>query len=148
MDKVQTRTGIAMVIDEVAAAATYFACVFGAGFILGMIRVPFLVPRLGVRTAELLEMPIMLIVVVLAAKRIVRGFHLARYFRSRILVGCIALGFVIAAELSFALLLGRQSAGDYIASRDPVSGSVYLALLALFALMPAIVERHGVKDSP
>ena len=31
------------------------ALVFAAGFLLGSIRVPFLVPRLGERDAELLE---------------------------------------------------------------------------------------------
>jgi hypothetical protein len=36
------------------AGGTYFAMVFGAGFVLGLIRVPFLAPRLGVRIAELL----------------------------------------------------------------------------------------------
>jgi hypothetical protein len=33
----------------------YFALVFGTGFVLGSVRVPFLVPHLGVRVAELIE---------------------------------------------------------------------------------------------
>lgn len=37
------------------AAATYFGWVFGAGFLLGTIRVLWVVPRFGTRTAELLE---------------------------------------------------------------------------------------------
>ena len=43
----------------IKAGIAYFALVFGAGFVLGMIRVPFLVPRLGERVAELVEMPFM-----------------------------------------------------------------------------------------
>ena len=39
----------------VSAAARYFLFVFGAGFILGMVRVPLLVPHLGARVAELIE---------------------------------------------------------------------------------------------
>lgn len=48
----------------------YFALAFGAGFLLGAIRVPFLVPRLGVRSAELIEIPFMMVVIVLAAERL------------------------------------------------------------------------------
>ena len=39
------------------AALVYFALVFGVGFLLGLIRVPFVVPRIGERYAELAEMP-------------------------------------------------------------------------------------------
>ena len=35
------------------AGFTYFAIVMGTGFMLGVIRVPFLVPRMGERWAEL-----------------------------------------------------------------------------------------------
>jgi hypothetical protein len=34
------------------ASLVYFAMVLGAGFVLGMFRVPLLVPRLGERTAR------------------------------------------------------------------------------------------------
>lgn len=56
--------------------AAYFGLVFGAGFLLGCIRVPFLVPRLGARVAELLEMPIEFVVMVFAARFVVRRFSL------------------------------------------------------------------------
>lgn len=43
----------------IKAGMTYFALVLGSGFVLGMMRVPFLVPHLGERVAELIEMPFM-----------------------------------------------------------------------------------------
>ena len=54
------------------ASALYFVLVFGAGFVLGPIRILWLVPRVGERTAELIEAPIMLVVIVLAARWIAR----------------------------------------------------------------------------
>jgi len=36
------------------AGILYFAAVFGAGFVLGLIRTLWVVPRLGARMAELL----------------------------------------------------------------------------------------------
>jgi hypothetical protein len=39
------------------AGVLYFAVIFGAGFVLGLIRILWLVPRLGTRVAELLEAP-------------------------------------------------------------------------------------------
>ena len=41
----------------VKAAVLYFALVFGAGFVLGPIRILWVAPRLGARVAELLEAP-------------------------------------------------------------------------------------------
>lgn len=122
------------------AAGLYFILVFGAGFLLGIVRVPFLVPRVGVRVAELLEMPVMLVAIVLAARLVVRVFALRRWPTSAC-TGLLALAFTLVAEFSFARLLQGQSPIQYIASRDPVSGSVYAAVLLLFALMPALISR-------
>jgi len=44
------------------AGVLYFALVFGAGFALGTIRTLWTAPSFGTRTAELMEMPIMLAV--------------------------------------------------------------------------------------
>jgi len=123
------------------AAGLYFILVFGAGFLLGMIRVPFLVPRFAVRTSELLEMPVMLVAIVLAARHVVRTCGLPPTGPASACSGLLALALALAAELSFAWLLQGQSPVEYIASRDPVSGSVYAAMLLLFALMPALISR-------
>jgi len=45
-----------------AAALEYVARVFGAGFVLGIVRELWVRPRVGVRAAELLELPLMLVV--------------------------------------------------------------------------------------
>lgn len=128
-------------MNNFKAAVAYFAIVLGTGFVLGTIRVPFLVPRLGERYAELLEMPIMVVVVVLAARYVVRRFSLRPNPPVRLLVGFVALAMAVVAELLLAAVLQDVSIRQYIASRDPVSGSVYLFVLLLFALMPYILAR-------
>jgi len=122
-------------------AVLYFAIVLGTGFALGSVRVPFLVPRLGERYAELLEMPIMFLVIVLAARHVVRRFDLPLSLAVRLQVGFAALAMSVLAELLLAAALQGRSVAQYIASRDPVSGSVYLVMLLLFAFMPSILAR-------
>lgn len=119
----------------------YFGLVFGAGFILGAIRVTFFVPMLGIRYAELLESPFMLVVVVVSASHIVRRYRLAPALIVRLQVGLAALAMLILAELLLSVVLQDRSISQYIASRDPISGTVYLAMLLLFALMPSILIR-------
>lgn len=122
-------------------AVLYFALVLGTGFALGTIRVPFLVPRVGERYAELLEMPFMFVAIVLAARYVVRRFDLPASLSVRLQVGFAALAMSVLAELLLATVLQGRSLVQFIASRDPVSGSVYLVMLLLFALMPSILAR-------
>jgi TRAP-type C4-dicarboxylate transport system permease small subunit len=128
-------------VQTIRAGLTYFALVFAAGFLMGAIRVPFLVPRLGPRAAELLEMPVMLIVIVYAARFIVGRYALPATARVRLGAGALALGLLVAAEFLLALGLQGLSATQYVASRDPISGSVYVAMLIVFAVMPFLLAR-------
>ena len=118
------------------AGAAYFALVFGAGFLLGSIRVPFLVPRLGERVAELLEAPVMLVVIFFASRHVVRRFALASFAPASLAVGLFALVLLLAAEVLLAIAISGRSVLEYISGRDPVSGSVYLASLVLYAALP------------
>ena len=48
------------------AGVLYFALAFGAGFVLGALRILWAAPRFGTRTAELMETPIMFVVTMVA----------------------------------------------------------------------------------
>ena len=124
------------------AGAVYFALVFGAGFALGTIRTLWVVPTVGIRTAELMETPIMLVVVVLAAGWIVRRLGVPPVASRRLSVGLVALGLLLVAELTFVLWLQRLRIDEYLASRDPVAGTVYIVMLGVFAIMPLLVARR------
>ena len=54
------------------AGALYFALVFGAGFLLGPVRLEFVAPRLGARMAELIEAPVMFVVILASSRWVLR----------------------------------------------------------------------------
>ena len=124
------------------AGLFYFALVFGAGFVLGPIRILWAVPRFGMRMAELMEAPIMFVVTIFAARWIARHLALPPTVSIRLGVGSIALGLMLVAEFAFVLRLRGLSISEYLATRDPVSGTVYSLMLAVLAIMPLLVTRR------
>jgi hypothetical protein len=82
------------------------------------------------------------------------GFVLRRFPEIQVpgralVVGFLALALSVFAELGLAVALQSQPLAEYIAGRDKVSGSVYLLLLLVFALMPRIrLSSHaGVRGT-
>jgi hypothetical protein len=57
-------------------------------------------------------------------------------------MGCPALGFLVVAELTMGLWLRGLTIAEYLASRDPVAGTVYIVMLGVFAIMPLLVARR------
>ncbi|MGB7622898.1 MAG: hypothetical protein WBN92_11165 [Terriglobia bacterium] len=129
-------------MQTLKAGALYFAIVFGAGFVLGPIRILWAVPRFGTRVAELMETPLMVIVTVVAARWIVNRLAVPSRPASRLGMGGIALGLLLVAEFTLVLWIRGLSIRDYLASRDPVSGTVYYVMLGVFAIMPLLVDRR------
>lgn len=130
---------------EFRAGFVYSALVFGTGFILGCVRVPFLAPRLGERWAELAEMPVMAAAVVYSARLVERRFSLSTDVATRLAVGGIGLIFLLAAELALVRPLRDESIAEYVAGKDRLAGTVYVAMLGLYTLMPLLLARHGRK---
>jgi hypothetical protein len=124
------------------AGVLYFAIVFGAGFMLGFIRIHWVVPRFGTRMAELMETPIMFVITIVSAWWLVRCLAVPSTLSSRLGMGCITLGLLLVAEFTFVLWLRGLSIGEYLASRDPVSGTVYYVMLGVFAIMPLLLARR------
>ena len=131
----------------ILAALAYFGIVLGTGFVLGMIRVPFVVPRIGERWAELAEMPVMAVVIFFAAGFILRRFPEIRSPARSLAAGFLALALVISAELGLAVALQDQTLAEFIQGRDKVSGSVYLGLLLVFAVMPRLRLRGHQRSA-
>lgn len=129
------------------AALVYFVIVFGAGSVLGPIRTLLVVPRLGERMAELIELPLMLIVILLAAKFIVRRFQLPPYIIYRLGAGVLALALGIVFEFGLVLRLRGLTLAEYFQMRDPVAAAAYYISLVLLALMPLMVGQNAIGST-
>ncbi|MBM4254966.1 MAG: hypothetical protein FJ147_03615 [Deltaproteobacteria bacterium] len=129
-------------------AAVYFSLVFGTGFVLGILRVLVLVPLVGTRAAELIEMPFMLLAIMVAARWLYRRFATAITLHAWLAVGLLAMGLVLVADVFVGVGLRGMALTEVMFNRDPVSGTVYYVLLVVFALMPYCVARFFPKFSP
>lgn len=125
------------------AAVAYFLLVFGAGFVLGPVRVLWLVPRVGPRWAELLELPVMVAVMVWASRWTTARFAV-RPGPTGLVMGVAALGLVLLAEFSLVLRLRGLSLAEYFATRDPVAAAAYYGSLVLYGLLPYLWAGFAV----
>jgi hypothetical protein len=125
------------------AGVLYFALVFGMGFVLGTIRTLLVVPRVGARTAELMEAPIMLVVTIVASRWVVLRLTVPPGTSARLGMGCIALLLLLIAEIGLLWFRGL-TIPEYIASRVPVARTVYYAMLVVFAVMPLLMAGRAI----
>jgi hypothetical protein len=126
-----------------ATALLYFALVFGAGFLLGPIRILLIEPYLGPVAATLCEAPIMIAVTIFAAWWTPQTTGLNRRPRALVLVGLIALIFQQVSDLAVGVLLRGMSATGMLSHFATPEGAIYAALVVLFAAMPWLV--HGLR---
>jgi len=131
----------------VRAGLLYFALTFGAGFLLGPIRILLIEPRVGVRAAELLEIPVMIGVTLLAARWVTARLAVPPATGPRLGMGLLAAGLLLVAEFTLVLSLRGLTLEDYFASRDPISGSAYYVSVLLLALLPLLVNRPRATPS-
>lgn len=121
----------------------YFILVFTVGFVLGSVRVLWLVPLMDERYAELLEMPFMFIAI----------YYSARYINHRmkasaiqlLLIGFFALFLLLSVEFTVVLGIRGISLSEYFQTRDAVSGTVYILSLIIYMLMPYLLFRYSKK---
>ncbi len=130
----------------VKAGLLYFALTFGAGFVLGPLRILFLVPRIGTRAAELLELPVMIGISWLAARWVTGRLAVPPRPAPRLAMGAIAGALLLAAEFALVLPLRGLTLDEYFATRDPVAGAAYYAAVLLLVVMPLMVRGTTGPD--
>jgi hypothetical protein len=89
-----------------------------------------------------MEMPLMLAVIIVAARAIVRRLAIPPVPTRRLGMSGVALALLLVSELTLVLRLRGQSIAEYVAGRDPVSGTVYAGMLGVFAVIPLLVGQY------
>lgn len=123
----------------------YFALVFAAGFVLGTVRVLLLEPGLGARTAELTEIPVMLVVIYFAAKYVVARLPADRARSTGLIAGLTGLALLLISELSLVLGWRGMTIAQYFDSRDPLAFTAYLLSLLVYAAMPGLLATRKYR---
>lgn len=122
-----------------AAAATYAAWMFAAGFILGTVRVLLLVPQIGALQAEAIEVPIMLVLAYLTARWQVTRHRVAGRVSTRLGMGVLAFAFLMLAEAALAVFGFGQSLSGFVGGYGDPQRWVGLSGQIAFALMPLLL---------
>ena len=110
-------------MQALKAGVLYFAIVFGAGFVLGPIRILVARPPFRHKNGRRMEMPIMLLVITFSPRWIVRRLAIPVAALSRIGMGAIAIVLLLLAEFTLVLSLRGLMITEYFATRDPVAGT-------------------------
>lgn len=95
----------------VTAGLLYFAAVFALGFLLGVIRVTLLVPRLGEATAVSIELPLMLLAAWVICGAVLRRRTVSPEIGARMAMAATYLALLLVAETLVGGLTGRSLAG-------------------------------------
>lgn len=108
---------------------------------LGTLRVLLLAPAVGEHSAELMEMPVMVLVCFLAARFVIKKGRVRIAAKQALLIGVLALVYLLVVELSLVLWLRGISIADYLGSKKSMAGMAYLVSLLLYTLLPYAVIR-------
>ncbi len=127
-------------MQAVRAATRYAALVFGIGFVVGTARVLLVAPRLGERTAELIEAPLMVLASWLVARWVARRYIGIRSHAFSLAIGALALVFLLALEVAVGSIFFGEPPSSVLVKPDPVRAASYYSALALFAVMPLLMS--------
>ncbi|MBC3767141.1 hypothetical protein [Neptunicella marina] len=135
--------GQSIMVQAIRISILYFLCVFAAGFVLGTVRVLFVVDFIGERNAELMETPVMMIVCWVVARHLVAKNKNVLNPSGAWLVGIVALLLLLSVEFTVVLTLRGLSLNEYFANRDVIAGAAYLVALVWYALAPVVFYKAG-----
>jgi hypothetical protein len=120
----------------VRAASVYFAIIFCAALVLGVLRAILVAPRTGDLVAVALEVPILLVLAWKTADHLGRG--VPTRFAHRAVMGGLALVLLLAAELALGILILQQAPAAVAAGMTTPPGLLGLAGQIAFGMIPLV----------
>lgn len=125
--------------NTIQAGLIYFAMVFSLAFVLGVLRVTLIAPKLGAVVAVALELPLVLAASWRASAYATRRGHIApAQGKARLQMGVLAFGVLMGVELAMAVVIFKQSAHEFLAAMLTPHGLLGLAGQMAFGLIPWI----------
>ncbi|MBX3301394.1 MAG: hypothetical protein KF693_04195 [Nitrospira sp.] len=123
----------------VKAGAVYFLIAFGAGFVLEVIRLQVVALHVSERIAQAMEIPFHLLAMIIAARWAIDRFTLPPFPSIRLGVGLVALGLWLVMEWIVILAFHGLSLDEFLATQDPVVGTLPIGALGVLTVMPFLV---------
>jgi hypothetical protein len=124
-----------------SAGAIYFAAVFAAGFVLGVLRTLFVAPALGPMRAVMVELPLILTLSWVVSARILQRLPLQG--TEAMIMGASAFALLMVAEAGVSTGLGGRSLAQHLALYDEAPHLLGLAGQVAFACIPALRARRS-----
>ena len=115
----------------------YFAAVFAFAFVMGVIRTLVIAPRVGAAAAVAIELPIVIGISFLVARRMLRDHAFSLGERGA--MGAIAFILLMIAEAALSVVLRHESVAVWAANLVTPLGLLGLAGQIGFGLMPLMV---------
>jgi ABC-type uncharacterized transport system permease subunit len=127
--------------NALKAGAVYFFIVFAVAFIMGTLRVLFVIPVIGETWAVMLEAPLILALSWFVCGWVFTRVSVAARLRPRLLMGFFAFALLMIAELVVSVLGFGRSVSEHFAAYQSFSAQLGLAAQVAFAAVPALRLR-------
>lgn len=127
-------------IEACIMGLRYYAIVFGLAFAAGIVRTVFVAPRFGATAAVLLEVPIIVAVSWIVARRLLSS--LSYTLPQRAVIGATAFMLIMASEVVLAGILRGQSVFRWATDVVTPLGLIGLAGQIAFAIAPIVVAKR------
>lgn len=134
--------------SALTAGSAYFGIVFAAGFVLGLLRVLILAPRLGETVAILIELPLILLVSWIVCGWLIRVFTVAAAAGPRLAMGGAAFLFLMAAELALSVFAFGRPVSTHWQHYLTLAGALGLTGQIAFAAFPYLMLSGTPHTKP